>query len=52
MELLLEAEEIVYRDAPWIFLWFPIRYEAVSGRLEGYNIPIIFNGQRFLDVSF
>jgi ABC-type transport system substrate-binding protein len=51
-ELCRGAEEIVYRDAPWIFLWFPTRYEIVSPRLRGYRIPVIFNGQRFLDVSF
>jgi len=51
LDLLKEAEKIVYRDAPWIFLWFPIRYEAVSPRVNGYRMPIIFNGQRYLDVS-
>jgi len=51
-ELYRRAEEIVYGDAPWIFLWFPTRYEVVSPRLRGYRIPVIFNGQRFLDVSF
>jgi len=45
------AEDIVYGDAPWIFLWFPERYEVVSPRLTGYRIPLIFNGQRFLEVS-
>ncbi|MCD6380533.1 ABC transporter substrate-binding protein [bacterium] len=52
MKLLFEAEGVVFSDAPWIFLWFPVRYEAISGRLNGYHIPVIFNGQRFLDVSF
>ncbi len=52
MELYHEAEGIIYCDAPWIFLWFPVRYEAVSDRLKGYHIPVIFNGQRFLDISF
>ncbi len=46
------AEELIYRDAPWIFLWFPIRYEVVSERITGYRIPLIFNGRRFLEVSF
>ncbi len=46
-----EAESLVYHDAPWIFLWFPTRYEAVSDRVEGYRIPAIFNAQRYLDVS-
>lgn len=49
--LLSAAEKRIYRDAPWIFLWFPIRYELVSPRLEGYRIPVIFNGQRFLKVT-
>lgn len=51
-ELYRRAEEIVYREAPWIFLWFPTRYEIVSPRLRGYRMPVIFNGQRFIDVSF
>jgi ABC-type transport system substrate-binding protein len=51
-ELYRRAEETVYREAPWIFLWFPTRYEIVSPRLRGYRMPLIFNGQRFLDVSF
>jgi ABC-type transport system substrate-binding protein len=45
------AEDIVYGDAPWLFLWFPEKYEVVSPRLTGYRIPLIFNGQRFLDVG-
>lgn len=46
-----EAERIVYEDAPWLFLWFPVRYEVVSPRLEGYRIPAIFNGQRWTGVT-
>jgi len=45
------AEEKVMEAAPWIFLWFPVRYEVVSHRLEGYEIPVIFNGQRFTGVT-
>jgi ABC-type transport system substrate-binding protein len=50
-ELLAAAEGMIYRDAPWLFLWFPTRYELVSPRLEGYRMPVIFNGQRFLKVA-
>ncbi len=50
-ELLAAAEEMIYREAPWLFLWFPTRYELVSPRLEGYRMPVIFNGQRFLKVA-
>jgi peptide/nickel transport system substrate-binding protein/oligopeptide transport system substrate-binding protein len=51
-ELYREAESLILDDAPWIFLWFPVRYEVVSPRLHGYRIPAIFNGQRFLEVTF
>jgi len=48
--LLWAAEDIVYDEAPWLFLWFPVQYEVVSPRLVGYRIPLIFNAQRFVDV--
>ena len=50
-ELYRSAEEIVYAEAPWLFLWFPQKYEVLSPRITGYRIPLIFNGQRFLDVG-
>ncbi len=50
-ELHRAAEDIVYGDAPWLFLWFPEKYEVVSPRLTGYRIPLIFNGQRFLETG-
>ena len=50
-KLYAEAEEGIMEAAPWIFLWFPVRYEVVSHRLEGYEIPVIFNGQRFTGVT-
>ncbi|MDD3641983.1 MAG: ABC transporter substrate-binding protein [Candidatus Krumholzibacteria bacterium] len=46
-----EAEEIVTGDAPWIFLWFPVRHQVVSSRLAGYRMPVIFNGQRFTEAE-
>ena len=48
--LFAEAERIIMDDAPWIRLWFPVRYEVVSERLAGYRMPVIFNGQRFTEV--
>ncbi|UCF05760.1 MAG: ABC transporter substrate-binding protein [bacterium] len=50
-ELYRRAEELVYSDAPWIFLWFPLRYEVISPRVRGYRIPAVFTGQRFLEVK-
>lgn len=46
------VEERVYEGAPWIFLWFPVKYEAVSPDLEGYRMPVIQTGVKFTDVSF
>ena len=51
-EIYSKAERMIYEDAPWIFLWFPVRYEVVSHRLDGYRIPLIFNSRQFLDTSF
>lgn len=51
-ELYRKAEKMIYEDAPWIFLWFPVRYEVVSHRLSGYRIPLIFNSRQFLDTRF
>ncbi len=45
-------EEKVYADAPWIFLWFPVRYEVVSPDLEGYRMPVIQTSVKFTEVSF
>ncbi|HSG28784.1 MAG TPA: ABC transporter substrate-binding protein [Candidatus Krumholzibacterium sp.] len=44
------VEETVYDEAPWIFLWFPVRYEVASYRLRGYEIPVIYSGQDFSGV--
>jgi ABC-type transport system substrate-binding protein len=47
-----EAEKLIVSDAPWIFLWFPVRYEAVSPRIKNYRIPVIFNGQKYTGIRF
>ncbi|MBN2070869.1 MAG: ABC transporter substrate-binding protein [Candidatus Krumholzibacteriota bacterium] len=46
------AEKMIYDDAPWIFLWFPVRYEVVSYRLDRYEIPLIFTSRLFLETRF
>ncbi len=50
-EIYGDAEMMIYNDAPWIFLWFPVRYEVISHRMSGYRIPVIFNSRQFLDVE-
>jgi len=37
----------VYAAAPWLYLWFPVDLWAVSPRVQGWQLPLIFNGQRW-----
>ena len=43
-------DERVYRDAPWIYLWFPVDLWAVQPDVEGWELPVIFSGQRWTGV--
>ena len=40
-------DERVYRAAPWLYLWFPTDLWARQPELEGWDLPVIFNGQRW-----
>ena len=50
-----EARETLYRRidnrvfeaAPWIYLWFPVDLWAAQPSLEGWDVAVIFNGQRW-----
>ena len=37
----------VFEAAPWIYLWFPVDLWAAQPSLEGWDVPVIFNGQRW-----
>jgi ABC-type transport system substrate-binding protein len=37
----------VHEAAPWIYLWFPVDLWAVQPAVEGWDVPVIFNGQRW-----
>src|SRR6266566_1095704 len=41
-------ETRVFRAAPWIYLWFPIDLWAAQPSLDGWDVPVIFNGQRWI----
>ena len=43
-------DDRVYRAAPWLYLWFPVDLWARQTALEGWRIPVIFNGQRWTGV--
>jgi ABC-type transport system substrate-binding protein len=40
-------DERVYRAAPWLYLWFPTDLWARRPNLAGWDLPVIFNGQRW-----
>jgi ABC-type transport system substrate-binding protein len=41
----------VFELAPWIFLWFPVDVWATQPDLEGWRIPLVFTGQRWMQAE-
>src|SRR6266498_1343050 len=37
----------VFEAAPWLYLWFPVDLWAVEPAIKGWDLPVIFNGQRW-----
>jgi peptide/nickel transport system substrate-binding protein/oligopeptide transport system substrate-binding protein len=46
-----QIDERVYRAAPWLYLWFPVDLWAQHSSITGWEVPVIFNGQRWTGVS-
>jgi peptide/nickel transport system substrate-binding protein/oligopeptide transport system substrate-binding protein len=44
-------DERVYLSAPWLYLWFPVDLWAQHPSVEGWDVPVIFNGQRWTAVK-
>ncbi|MGH7673238.1 MAG: ABC transporter substrate-binding protein [Gemmatimonadales bacterium] len=40
----------VYGAAPWLYLWFPVELWGVHPSVAGWDLPVIFNGQRWTTV--
>ena len=40
-----------YDAAPWLYLWFPVDLWAESPAITGWEVPVIFNGQRWTAVQ-
>jgi len=45
-----QADSLAYVEAPMVFLYFYNELYAVQPWIQGFKPPVIFNGQRFLDV--
>jgi ABC-type transport system substrate-binding protein len=51
VELYKQADAIAHREAPMLFLYFYNDLYAVQPWIKGFEPPVIFNGQRWTDVS-
>lgn len=43
-------DQRIFEAAPWIFLWFPVDLWAERTDVTGWEVPAIFNGQRWRNV--
>lgn len=43
-------DQRIFEAAPWIFLWFPVDLWAQRADVTGWEVPAIFNGQRWRTV--
>ena len=41
---------VLFEAAPWLYLWFPVDLWAQHPSITGWEIPVIFNGQRWTTV--
>lgn len=48
--LYTQIDARVFDAAPWIYLWFPVVVWAQQPDLEGWQLPVIFNGQNWAQV--
>lgn len=50
-QLYRRADSIAFVEAPMVFLYFYNELYAVQRWIDGFRPPVIFNGQRWLDVG-
>ena len=46
-----QADSLAFHEAPMVFLYFYNELYAVQPWLKGFKPPVIFNGQRWINVS-
>ena len=44
-------DSLVYAQAPWIYLYFPTSFHAVSSHVTGYRLPAVYLGNDFSGVE-
>lgn len=48
--LYAEIDSTIYNDAPWIYLFFPKAFYAISPDVEGYELPTLYLGADYSKV--
>lgn len=43
-------DDRVFQAAPWVYLWFPVDLWAEHPAIDGWDVAVIFNGQRWTKV--
>jgi peptide/nickel transport system substrate-binding protein/oligopeptide transport system substrate-binding protein len=51
IEMYRQADDMAFKDAPLIYLWFYSELYAVQPWIQGFQPPVIFNGQAWTNVS-
>lgn len=51
IELYERIDRAIFEAAPWVFLYHPVDHDLVQPWVVGYEIPRIFYGNKWLDVS-
>jgi peptide/nickel transport system substrate-binding protein/oligopeptide transport system substrate-binding protein len=46
-----QADAIAFAEAPMLFLFFSTDLFAVQPWIHGFEVPVMFNGQRWTDVT-
>ena len=49
--LYVQADQIEFADAPMIYLFFYKDLYGVQPWIKGFQVPAVFNGQRWTDVT-
>ena len=44
-------DRAVYEQAPWIYLYYPMKFHAVSPHVEGYAMPTVYLGADYAHVT-
>jgi ABC-type transport system substrate-binding protein len=51
VRLAREIDIRVFELAPWIFLWFPVDVWAMQPEVQGWQVPLVFTGQRWMQAE-